>query len=196
MSRISRPACWAPLYLLWTLALILLGGLLRRELGLERVADTLAWFLVCGAALSAVIGWAQHIESQALSGFIMPRSQNRVWGNLGQANHLGDYLALGLVSTAYLYATGKLRLAWALPLAAALVYVLQLTGSRASLLYLTGAIVLAGAFLSLERSQVNRRLLGFSVYALIAFFCIPWLTSWSDMLGGSRTASRFVAGVR
>ena len=113
-----------------------------------------------------MIGWTQHIESEALSGFIMPRSHDRVWGNLGQANHLGDYLALGLVSTAYLYATGKLRVAWALALAAALVYVLQLTGSRASLFYLTGAIAVGRSFFWLERSQVNRRLLGFSIYGL------------------------------
>jgi len=177
------------LYLLWTVALILLGGLLRRELGLERVAGTLAWFLLCGAAVSAVIGWAQHIESDALSGFMMPRSHDRVWGNLGQANHLGDYLALGLVSTAYLYATGKLRVVWALALAAALVYVLQLTGSRASLLYLTGSIALAGTFFWLERSQVNRRLLGLSIYGLIAFFCIPWLTSWSGAIERLRDSS-------
>ena len=73
----------AALYLLWATGLVILGGHLRRDLGLERVASTLAWFLVAGALASAVIGWAQHIESDALAQVMMPRSLNRVWANLG-----------------------------------------------------------------------------------------------------------------
>jgi hypothetical protein len=55
------------LYLLWATGLVILGGVLRRNLGLERVASTLAWFLVAGALVSAVIAWAQYIESDALT---------------------------------------------------------------------------------------------------------------------------------
>src|SRR5678816_2130454 len=62
----------ATLYLLWATALICLAGLLKRELGLERVVATLAWFVLAGALLSALAGWAQHIDSSALGPLMMP----------------------------------------------------------------------------------------------------------------------------
>ena len=71
------------------------------------MVTSLAWFLLAGALLSALIGWAQHIDSDALGALMMPRSPDRVWANLGQSNQLADYLSLGLVSTGYLYATGQ-----------------------------------------------------------------------------------------
>ena len=43
-----QAALLGALYLLWTLALILLGGLLKRELGLERVAGRLPGFWCAG----------------------------------------------------------------------------------------------------------------------------------------------------
>jgi O-antigen ligase len=165
----------AALYLLWASALICLASLLRRELGLERVVTTLARFIVAGAAASAVIGWAQHIDSDALGALMMPRSPIRVWANLGQSNQLADYLSLGLVSTAYLYAAGKMRVRWAAPILLALTYILSLTGSRASWVYLLGLTALSGVFFVLDRSQINRRLLWFSGAALLALAVVPWL---------------------
>jgi O-antigen ligase len=165
----------AALYLLWATALICLGGLLRRELGLERVLAQLAWFLLIGALASALMAWAQHIDSDALGPFMMPRAPVRVWANLGQSNQLADYLALGLGSAAFLYATARMRLRWAVPTVAALTYVLSLTGSRASWVYLLGFIAVSVVFFMLERSQANRRLLGFSAGALLALAAVPWL---------------------
>jgi hypothetical protein len=102
----------------------MLGGLLRRELGLARVAGMLAWFLLAGALLSGLIAWAQHIDSDALGRFMMPRSPDRVWGNLGQPNQLANYLALGIASAAYLYASDKLPLRWVAAAVLPLAYVL------------------------------------------------------------------------
>ncbi len=188
LGRIAyhQEALLAALYLLWVTALIILGGLFKRELGLERVANTLAWFLLCGGLISAVIGWAQNIDSNALANVMMPRSLDRVWANLGQSNQLGDYLALALVSAGYLFAVGKLRLPWALAAALALVYVLQLTGSRATLLYFAGLIGMSIWFTCKQASPINRRLLSFTAFCVIAFFCMPWIvaliTAGSDML--------------
>ena len=165
------------LYLLWATGLLMLGGLFRRELGLERATSTLAWFLMAGALTSALIGWAQHIDSDALSRVMMPRSPiGRAWANLGQASQLADYLTLGLASAAYLYASGRLPLRWALPATLALVYILSLTGSRASWGYLAGLVLLAGGFWVLERSSANRRLLGLCSLALAGFAFLTWLT--------------------
>lgn len=168
----------ATLYLLWATALICLSGLLKRELGLERVITSLAWFLVVGALASAVIGWAQHIDSDALGALMMPRSPDRVWANLGQSNQLADYLSLGLVSTAYLYATNRMKARWAVPTLLGLTYILSLTGSRASWVYLLGLTALSAVFLALERTQCNRRLLAFSAASLLALAVLPWVMSW------------------
>jgi O-antigen ligase len=165
----------AALYLLWATGLVMLGGLYRRELGLERVASTLSWFLLAGALISALIGWAQHIDSDALQRVMMPRGPIRVWANLGQANQLADYLALGLASVAYLYTTGRLRLRWVVPATLALVYVLSLTGSRTSWVYLAVLVALSAGFWVRDRSAANRRLLAFSAGAVVAFLLLPWL---------------------
>jgi O-antigen ligase len=179
----------AALYLLWAAALICLGGLLRRELGLERVVAHLAWFVLVGATSSAVLGWAQHIDSDALGSLMMPRSPDRVWANLGQSNQLADYLALGLASTAYLYATARIKLRWAAPALIALTYILALTGSRASWFYLIGLTAISAAFFVLERSQTNRRLVAFSVCAFLALPVLPWLAGVLIPGGAEATAT-------
>ena len=164
------------LYLLWATGLVMLGGLFRRELGLERIASVLSWFLFAGALASVLIGWAQHIDSDALGRWMMPRSgDERVWANLGQANQLGDYLTLGLASIAYLYATGRLRLLWAVPATLALCYILSLTGSRTGWAYLAALIVLSWAFWFVDRTSANRRFLGLCSFALAAGILLPWL---------------------
>ncbi|HTO42458.1 MAG TPA: pilin glycosylation ligase domain-containing protein, partial [Burkholderiales bacterium] len=165
----------AALYLLWATGLAMLGALLRRELGLERIATILAWFLLVGALASAAVGWAQHIGSDALGRFAMPPSPYRVWANLGQANQLADYLVLGCASAAYLFATGKLAMRWAIPAAIALAYVLRLTESRTTWVYALMLLVLAGIFWCLDRSSTNRRLVGMCVLVLVALMGSPWV---------------------
>jgi len=165
----------AALYLIWATGLVMLGGLLRRELGLARVARVLAWFLLAGALISALIAWVQHIDSDALGQLIMAPSPNRVWANLGQPNQLADYLALGLASAAFLYASGKLPLRWAAPATLALAYILGLTGSRTTWVYVGGLAALSAGFWALERSRSNRRLLGLCALALLACVVLPLL---------------------
>jgi len=182
----------ATLYLLWATALICLAGLLKRELGLERVVATLAWFVLVGALLSALVAWAQDIDSSALGGLIMPRAPVRVWANLGQSNQLADYLALGLAAAAFLYATGRMKLRWAVPALIALTYILALTGSRASWVYLIGLTAVSAAFVLFERSRCNRRLLAFSACALVALPVLPWLVGLLpiDMTVSATASSR------
>jgi O-antigen ligase len=165
------------LYLLWATGIVVLGGLFRRELGIERIATTFSWFLLAGALASAVLGWAQYIDSDALGALMMPRGPNRIWANLGQSNQLAHYLALGLVSLAYLHATGRLPWRWAIPAMLALTYALGLTGSRTCWLYLIGLVALSAIFWRLDRSAVNRRLLWFFAWSLIALIALPFLSA-------------------
>jgi O-antigen ligase len=181
-----QQAILAVLYLLWACALIILGGTFRRELGLTRVAITLAWFLCAGGVLSAIIGLAQLLESYDVLGrFITVASGNRVWGNLAQANHLADYLSLGLASTAFLYAIGRLRPVYTVFVACLVVYILALTGSRGTWFYLAAMLVLSAGFYVKERNSTNRRLVVFCVTALLALYLLPVLVNALQFASGS-----------
>jgi hypothetical protein len=75
----SQQGLLGALYLLWAAALMVLAALLRRELGLERVAAALAWFLLSGLIACSVIGFAQHLGSYAFLGrYITIGSGSRV----------------------------------------------------------------------------------------------------------------------
>jgi O-antigen ligase len=164
----------AALYLLWAAALMVLAALLRRELGLERVAEVLAWFLFAGLVACSVIGLAQHLGSYAFLGrYITIAAKSRVWGNLAQANHLADYMTLGVASLAYLFATGRLRLIYVLSAGTFALYILSLTGARTPWIFLTLFSLLGGGFYAAERSRANRRLLLVSVLALVGLYLVP-----------------------
>ena len=173
MPATSQQALFAALYLLWAAGLIALAALLRREYGLERVATVLAWTLFAGALASGAIGVAQIMESYDLFGAVMVvSSHGRVWANLAQPNHLADYLGLGLASIAFLYATGRLRLIYALAAGLLVCAMLSVTGSRAAGLYVLGIGALAAGYFVLERSPAGRRLAWFGVFAVAAYAVI------------------------
>jgi O-antigen ligase len=185
------------LYLLWAAGLMAVGALLRHEVGLERVAVALAWFLLAGGLVSSVVGLMQFYESYGIAGaFVVVSSGTRVWGNLAQPNHLADYLGMALASTAFLYATGRLRLVYALPAGATVVHVLSLTGSRAGILYVAALIGLALVVFLRERTVANRRLVGFGLCALVGYYLVPSLVA--QLVGGPEGATaleRIRAGV-
>ncbi len=171
---IYQQALLACLHLLWAAALMVLGALLRRELGLERVAAPLAWFLFAGLVASSIVGLAQHLESYTfLAKYITVGSRRGVWGNLAQPNHLANYMSLGLASLLFLFATGRLRMGYALAVGALSIYIVSLTGSRSPWLYCAALTALAGTFFARERSQSNRRLLVASVLVLAALYLVP-----------------------
>jgi O-antigen ligase len=183
MPAYPQQALLAALYLAWAAALSVLAALLRHELGLERTVGVLAWALFAGGLASSIIGLAQHLESYALLGrFMVVASKERAWGNLAQPNHLADYLSLGLVSAAYLYATGRLRLVYLLAAGSLALYVLVLTGSRTPWLYLGALLVLAAAFFAADRSREHRRLLAAAAAGIVVFLVLPPLM---DLIGES-----------
>lgn len=136
------------LYLLWAALLIMLGQCLREELGLPVLATALAAFLLLGAELSTLVGMIQHFHWHSfLDRVVTVDSAATVFGNMGQPNHFADYISLGLVSLGLLYTRWQLR-AWqaallAALLAAPMLFVLVLSGSRSSWLYLLFMVGLA-----------------------------------------------------
>ncbi len=183
MPAYPQQALLAGLYLLWAAGLTVLAALLKRELGLERTVVVLAWSLFAGGLASSIIGLAQHLESYALLGrWMVVASKERAWGNLAQPNHLADYLSLGLVSLAYLHATGRLRPAYAVAAGALALYVLALTGARTPWLYLGTLLALAAAFFAADRSREHRRLLAAAAAGMALFLVLPPLMDQSGQV--------------
>jgi O-antigen ligase len=131
------------LYLMFALLLIMLGGRLRDSFGLEKLAVSLAICLLIGAQLSALIGVLQHFRWHTPLDSVVVIARASVYGNLAQPNHFADYIALGLISLGLLFQQRKLPVVYVALLAAPLLFVMTLSGSRSSWLYLVMMSVLA-----------------------------------------------------
>jgi len=168
------------LYFMWAAMLIMLGAYLREKIGLSIVATALAAFLVIGAELNAVAGLHQHYHWHSLlDGVVTMKVASAVFGNIAQPNHFADYLTLGLASLGLLYARGALPW-WATALLALpILYVLPLSGSRGTWVYLGWLAVLA-TFWQL-RDKTQRPLLYYSLAVFAGFglmhlvIKLPWL---------------------
>ncbi|WP_292413120.1 MULTISPECIES: PglL family O-oligosaccharyltransferase [unclassified Methylophaga] len=122
------------LYLLWASLLITLGAQLKHLLTLEKLIPTLAWALVVGGLISAVIVTLQYLGWDD-SPLILRYKSGGFAANLGQVNHLATYMALALGSLLYLYLSQRINF-WALAITAIVfLMVLALTGQRMSWLY-------------------------------------------------------------
>ena len=178
-------------YLLWAALLVMLGQCLREQLGLPALAATLAAFLLLGAELNALMGVLQHYRWHTfLDAVVVVKMGPAVYGNMAQPNHFADYIALGLISLGLLRMHWRMRIWQTVLLAAPLLFVLVLTGSRSSWLYLMS---MAGmAFLWQRRGKSCQPLLHYSLALLLGFglmhFAVqlPWL---ADGTTGSVTVA-------
>jgi O-antigen ligase len=176
LGKIAYPeqVLLALLYLLWTAFLILLGNILRREIGLAALSTTLAWCLVAGGVLSAIVALLQHYQIHTfVDPLISVKTSNAVYGNLAQPNHFADYTCLALASLLFLSATGRLAWAVAAALGVLLLFVLALSGSRSPWLYLFALLVLSAWWY--RRNQKNAALLKASVLLIPGFALMQWV---------------------
>lgn len=123
------------LYLSFALVLMMLGAHLKDSFGLERFALILAVFLLAGAEISAAIGVLQHFHWRTPLDTVIVRAYATVYGNLAQANHFADYIALGLVSLGLLFELRRIHPLVVVLLALPLLFVMTLSASRSSWLY-------------------------------------------------------------
>lgn len=159
----AEQALTAGLYLLWAALMAVLGHVLGRRLTLDSIARTLAWFLLAGGLIHALIGLVQHYHVSTPFDFLVAqKAGTAVYGNLAQPNHYAAYVTLSLASAAYLHARGNLAGAPAAVCAAALLAVLALAGSRSPWLYLG---TLAGLALLLHRVRHDAASRGLAVFA-------------------------------
>ena len=156
------------LYLMFAALLMLLGARLRACLGVEKLSVVLAIFLLVGAELSALIGLLQHYEFHTpLDALISMQVSTGVYGNLAQPNHFSDYVALGLISLGLLFYQRKFSLHNAAILALPLLFVMSLSGSRSSWLYL---LLMSGLAWWFSRRDVTLKpLFRYGLVLLIGF---------------------------
>jgi O-antigen ligase len=156
------------LYLLFASLLMLLGARLRACFGIEALSTALALFLLIGAESSAFIGVLQHYKWHTLfDAVVVMQTSPGIYGNLAQPNHFADYIALGLASLGLLFQHRRLNPAYVFLLAVPLLFVLTLSGSRSSLLYLLLMVLLA--WWSSHRDIKTRALLVYSAMLLAGF---------------------------
>ena len=181
------------LYLMFAALLMLLGAGLRDYFGMARLAQVLAIFLLVGAELSALTGVVQHYRWHTLlDTLIAAKISAGVYGNLAQPNHFANYISLGLISLGLLLQQRKLRIGHAVILAAPLLFVLVLSGSRSSWLYL---LMMAGlAWWYSRRDAAQRLLLHYSLLLIAGFGVMHLLVQASLMTGVSGSGINPVDG--
>ncbi|HQS56883.1 MAG TPA: Wzy polymerase domain-containing protein [Gallionellaceae bacterium] len=181
------------LYMLWATLLMMLGRALRERFGLPVMATALAAFLLLGTELGALAGVLQHYRWHTfLDSVITSKNGAAIYGNMAQPNHYANYIAMGLVSLGFLRL--HMRTWQAVLLAAPLLFVMVLSGSRSSWLYLLSMVVLS--YLWQRREISCRHLLNYSLLLLLGFGLmhlvvqIPWLAAESS---GVTTLQRMTA---
>jgi O-antigen ligase len=178
------------LYFLFAVLLMVLGAKLRDLFGLARLAQVLAIFLLIGAALNAGVGVLQHFQWRTpLDSVITAKISPFLYGNIAQHNHFANYITMGLISLGLLFQQGKLRTVHVVVLAALLLFVLTLSGSRSSWLYL---LMMSGmAWWLARRDAALRPLLNYSL-SLIAGFGLMHLVVLLPFMAGTAGSTNTV----
>lgn len=143
LSRLPyvQQASLALLYVLLAVTMIWCGTQLRALLGPARVAHWLAMALLVAGTLGASIALIQAYAPPGMSfPLIAPLDSPRVFGNLGQPNLLANQLAVAGVSLLFLWTNGSIPSRVVLPIGAALIAGLSLTGSRSAWLYVVALL--------------------------------------------------------
>jgi O-antigen ligase len=188
----AEQALTGGLYLLWAALMALLGYELGRRLTLGSIATTLAWFLVAGGFVHALIGLIQHYEfSTPLDVLVARKAWMAVFGNLGQPNHYAAAVTLSLASVSYLYGSGRLRAAAAAACAGLFLAVLALAASRSAWLYLLALAALAMLLNFRQRDGASRRVALFSCSLVPGFVAANLLVTLPTLMpqDGVRTVT-------
>jgi len=185
MSAYYEMQIIALFYLLWAMLLIILGAVLQKEFGLTVISVVLAWFFLVGGEISATVGILQHFNIHSfLDDFIAAKNFAAVYGNVGQTNHFAAYISLTLASLIFLFAAARLPIWVAILLALPLLFVLSLSGSRSSGVYLFAVLVLSlllywRGTVCTEGNVAKRRLVIASFLLIIGFVLMQWLAQTS-----------------
>lgn len=183
------------LYLLFAALLMLLGKRLRACFGIEKLAVALAFFLLIGAELSALIGVLQHYQLHTpFDAIVVMQISSGIYGNLAQPNHFANYIALGLISLGLLFQQRKLKAGYVILLAVPLVFSMTMSGSRSSWLYLL--LMIGLAWWLARRDSTMRPLLRYTLLLIVGFGLMHLVVQMPFMTGavsGTNTVQHFLA---
>lgn len=158
------------LYLLWTSLLIIIGAQLKQFIPLEKLIPVLAWSLVIGGFLSAIIVVMQYLGLDA-STIILRHRSGGFAANLGQVNHLATYIGLALGSVLYLYLSRRINAGSVMITSSVLLITLALTGQRMGWLYV-GLLAVGGWLIARKADNEQTRKLAAKLLWLIPLFAI------------------------
>lgn len=146
------------LYLLGAAFAMTVGQSLRQTIGLTRLAQALATFLLMGSLASALIATLSKFAPQVLPSLIINSQDYGVArGNMMQPNHLANYLWTGITAACFLHLSRRFSSRWLIAAVAPLLLVAMMTSSRSPMIYLTGLNLLALLWWFRARSLQARR---------------------------------------
>jgi O-antigen ligase len=156
------------MYLLFAALLMLLGARLRDCFGLLKLSQVLALALLIGAELNALVGVLQHYSWHTpFDSVIAMKMSAVVYGNIAQPNHFANYIALGMISLGFLFQQKKIKPAYVVLLALPMLFVMTMSASRSSWLYLL--MMGAMAWWWSRRDARQRPLLRYSLLLIAGF---------------------------
>ncbi|PKO47623.1 MAG: hypothetical protein CVU29_01920 [Betaproteobacteria bacterium HGW-Betaproteobacteria-22] len=129
-------------YLLWGGLLTILGQHLYKELGLEKLAITLAWALFIAGMINIGIFTLQIVSHTG--GYISFLPNLVGYGPFSQVNHFADFVTLATASLIYLYAKGRFSLSFFILIFVCFLIMLTFSGSRSAWFYLIALSILGG----------------------------------------------------
>ncbi len=183
------------LYLLFAALLMMLGQHLREQIGMQRLAMVLAVCLLIGSELNSLAGVLQHYRWHTfLNSVVTVKTSSAVYGNIAQANHYANYVALGLLSLGLLQHRFGWRIWLTTTLASPMLFVMVLSGSRSGWLYLIAALMLAWWWQ--RKSPALRSLLSYTAALCVAYALMHGLVQlpWLQGSTGSVTAAERLFG--
>lgn len=176
------------LYLLWATLMACMGSILAREVGVRTTAAVLAWAILLGAMLNALVAVAQFAGTGLPYWLVFNDAHPST--NLGQRNHAADYLWLGVVSAIYLRLYDSLSPRLLAVVFCVLITGVVLTGSRGPLANSVVLVVLGYLWLrqpphpSQNSANEARHALILVGAAAIAMLLGSWLLSGLSTLEG------------
>jgi O-antigen ligase len=168
-------------YLIWACFLTLVGSHLRREIGWNKLASTLALFLVVAGIINGGIVVLQIVTRTGGAISFLPYLPS--YGPFAQENHFADFTALAITSLIYLYVKGRFSTTFSTLLLFWFLFMLAISGSRSSWVYLIATVILAfstqaNSIKQNRSSEATRKLLYMSLATLPAFVLIHFFTHY------------------
>lgn len=121
-------------YLFLMAVVLVLGAMLRQQLGFESIIRFFASAVLIAGLVSVVLATLQ-VYGVSLNHFVMHHSSGGFSGNVGQTNHQANLLAIALSALVYHYLRQAIKLWLVVIFAFALLFGLALTGARSAWLY-------------------------------------------------------------